>query len=350
MKRELVPEPFDITRRQFVKTTAAAAMVSTAGFFGPQTASAADGDQKKKRRWIDTHIHVSDIGRDGKKREKMLEDLLDVLDRCDADLRFAICPDAGYVSRMTTDPAAMMVGNQMVYDLCRRSSGRLYGCCMVNPNFLDESLKVMKTCFEEWGFVQLGEMLTYIHKYKMSDKATEKVVQLAAKYNVPVEVHLGTYWHKKAGSSGDGMNHLTDLLAIAERVPEAKYILAHAIGCGPTPDYVSWADMFLDTIKGVFPKYPDNFWFEIRDFQCKALPRTIREVPTTRLLSGTDWTTRIGPPFQNYGTMFDIKEGANPFPPKVSSFVDFLLKAGASEADITRIGYENARELYKLPA
>jgi hypothetical protein len=48
--------------------------------------------------------------------------------------------------------------------------------------------------------------------------------------------------------------------------------------------------------------------------------------------------------------MFGVSEQDNPFKPKVSSFVEFLRKAGATESDIIRIGYENARELYKLPA
>ena len=46
--------------------------------------------------WLDTHIHVSDLNPDGSKREQMLADLLDVLDRCDADLRFVISCDAHY--------------------------------------------------------------------------------------------------------------------------------------------------------------------------------------------------------------------------------------------------------------
>jgi predicted TIM-barrel fold metal-dependent hydrolase len=279
-----------------------------------------------------------------------LEDLLDVLDRCDADLRFVISPDGPYIGRIGTDPAAMMEGNRMIHDLCRRAPGRLFGSCLVNPNFPDESLRVMKTCFEEWGFVMLGEMFQYIYGFKMQDPGAEKVVRLAAKYQVPVQVHIATYWQKDAGSSGDGMNHMADLLVIAERAPEAKYILAHAIGCGPAPDYIPWADMFFDVIKGVFPKHPDNFWWEIRDFQALALPRTLREVPVTRLLSGTDWTTRVGPPFQSYGTMFGVKEADNPFPPRVESFVGFLRKAGATESDIARVGYENARELFKLPS
>ena len=152
----------------------------------------------------------------------------------------------------------------------------------------------------------------------------------------------------QTGSSSDGwIICATD--QAAERVPEAKYILAHAIGCGPTPAFVPWANMFLDTLAGLFPSFPDNFWVEIRDFHCPALARTLAEVPATRLLAGTDWTTRVGPPFQSYGTMFDVSEGENPFPARVSSFVEFLRKAGASDEAIDRIGSLNAIELFRLP-
>lgn len=204
-----------------------------------------------KRPWIDTHIHVSDLGPGGQRRERMLEDLLDVLDRCDADLRFVVSCDGPYYGYMAKDPSQMLPANRMIYDLVRRAPGRLYGACMVNPNFLDESLRVMNVCLGEWGFVMLGEMLQYSMKYRMNSDAAEQCVRLAVRYDVPIQVHLGTYWFKDdTGGSSDGMDHMRDLLKCAERVPEAKYILAHAIGCGPTPNFVPWADMFLDTLAG----------------------------------------------------------------------------------------------------
>ena len=106
--------------------------------------------------------------------------------------------------------------------------------------------------------------------------------------------------------------------------------------------------MFLDALHGLFDEYPDNFYIEIRDFHAPALARTIAEVPSTHLLAGTDWTTRIGPPFQPYGTVFDIAADENPFPPCVASFVDFLRDAGADEDTITRIGSENAMRLFGI--
>ena len=83
-----------VARRQFVKiaTTVAGGVISGASVFNTTEVSAVNRGKTSKLRWIDTHIHVSDIGRDGKKREQMLEDLLEVLDRDEADLRFVISP------------------------------------------------------------------------------------------------------------------------------------------------------------------------------------------------------------------------------------------------------------------
>ncbi len=343
----------NIDRRSFFKTAASV----TAGIMaGSSLTSVADipftgiQDKKKKIMWIDNHIHVSDIGPDGKKREKMLEDLIDVLDRCDADLRLIISNDGNYVSRMTSDPSAIMTGNRIIYDLCRRAPGRLFGSCTINANFPEESLAAMKTCFEEWGFVQFGEMLPYIHKYRLTDPSSEKLIRQAVRYNVPVQIHLGTWWctNSKPGDSMDGMNQFADILEMMKRVPEAKYILAHAIGdSGPTPGCVSWSDMYLDTLK-LFPEFPGNLWVEIANFSCPALKRTLKEIPSGRLISGTDWTTRIGPPFQPYGTMFGKKEKDNAFPAGVGSFLGFLKRAGATDEDIAKIAYGNSRELFRL--
>ncbi len=298
--------------------------------------------------WLDTHIHVSDFSSDGSKREHMLDDLLELLDRCDADLRFVISCDAHYNSLVKQQPDGMMIANTMIHELCREAPDRLFGSCIVNPNYLDESLRMMDLAFGEWGFVQLGEILQYMLDFQMDTDAGEQVTRRAVHYDVPVQIHLGTYWGPHAGASVDGVGQMEDLLGIAERVPEAKYILAHAIGCAETKRYIPWANWFLDVIAGRFDEYPDNFWIEIRDFHCPALPRAIAEVPSTRLLSGTDWTTRVGPPFQTYGTMFNVAEEDNPFPPKVESFIGFLKAAGASDEAIAQIGWRNAAELYRL--
>ncbi|MEI6501071.1 MAG: amidohydrolase family protein [Armatimonadota bacterium] len=303
----------------------------------------------KTRTWIDAHIHVSDLDRDGAWRDNMLAELLAVLDRSGHDLRLVISPDGQYLSDIGRDPEGMWRANEMIRRLVQHAPDRLYGSLMINPNFLDDTLHLMDAAFGEWGFVQLGEMLQYSHHYQMDADATETVVRHAVDFKVPVQVHIGTYYGIHSGTTSEaGMEQLADLLRCAERVPEAQYILAHAIGCGPSREYIPWAGMVLDTLATHFPKYPDNFWVEIRDFQCPALQRTLAEVPTERLLSGTDWTTRLGPPFQSYGTMFDVPEDENPFAPGIDAFVGFLETAGATTEQIELIGAGNAKRLYRL--
>jgi|LSQX01.2.fsa_nt_gb predicted TIM-barrel fold metal-dependent hydrolase len=302
-----------------------------------------------KRTWIDAHIHVSDFNHDGSQREGMLAGLLDVLDRSGHDLRLVISPDGKYLGDIGRDAEGMWQANEMIRDLVQRAPERLYGSCMINPNFLDDSLRLMDKALGEWGFVQLGEMLQYSHGYTMDSDAAEAVVRHSLDFDVPVQVHIGTYYGLHSGTTSEaGMEQLADLIRCYERVPEAKYILAHAIGCGPSGEYIPWANMVLDTLTMHFSEYPDTFWVEIRDFQCPALPRTLAEVPAERLLSGTDWTTRVGPPFQSYGTMFDVPENENPFEPGIEAFVSFLKAAGASDDAVEMIGAGNAQELYRV--
>ena len=120
-----------------------------------------------EQRWIDTHIHVSDIDADGTHRPSLPADLMTVIDESGADLKFLMSCDLPLTARITEDPAAMVASNRVIWDLCRNAPDRFYGSCTVNPHFLGESLTAMDTCMGEWGFVQLGEMLQYVMDYRM---------------------------------------------------------------------------------------------------------------------------------------------------------------------------------------
>ena len=298
------------------------------------------------RPWLDTHIHVSAVGRDGGRRERLLDDLLAVLDRCDADLRLVLSPDGAELSRSIREAEGVHESNRFIAQLVREAPGRLYASCNVNPHFLDESLRTMEACFGEWGFVQLGEMLQYMMKYRMDSDAVEHLVREAAGFGVPVQVHLSTS-NRVEHASSHGIEQLEDLLACVERVPEARYILAHAVGMPDADPPV--VDAYLDLIDERLGGWPENFWMEIRDFDSPGVASALARVPTTRLIAGTDWTTRVGPPFLPYGTIFGVARAEdNPYPPSVAAMVGFLHDAGADDEAIDRIGYRNAAELLGL--
>ncbi len=296
-----------------------------------------------KPKWIDTHIHVSDRGRDGECRERLFEDLIAVLDGCDADLRFVISPDSQWNRIVKLEEDGAPRAAEFIHSLVERAPDRLHGSCFVNPNFLDAALKTMETCFEKWRFVQLGEMLQYMLDFEMNSDSVEALVRRAVEYDVPVQVHISTS-NTRTVASSFGVDQLRDLFGLVERVPEAKYILAHAVGMPKDDPPV--VDEYLDAVQKQYGNWPDNFWMEIRDFSSPGVRSALARVPHTRIIAGTDWTTRVGPPFLPYGTLFTSRAGEeNPFPPRVASMIDFLKQAGATDEVAAAIGYKNAGEL-----
>jgi predicted TIM-barrel fold metal-dependent hydrolase len=298
-------------------------------------------------RWLDTHVHVSHVTPEGKPRPDTLEPLLAVQQREPTDLRFVISCDVPQIFWMADDPEAVVAGNAMVNDLVRRAPGRLYGACTVNPRFLDASLRSMEQCFGQWGFIMLGEFLPYVMNHRMCEPGSERLVREAVALDVPVQVHISTSNTKPQGQFVDGgTEQLEDLLDLVERVPEARYVLAHFIG---SPKANPPVEGYIDQIERRFGRWPDNFWAEIRDTDSPGVPVALRRIPRQRLLIGTDWVTRVGPPFMPYGIIFGVTDpAANPYPPGVESMAGFLAQAGVSAADIADIAAGNAASLLRI--
>ena len=298
--------------------------------------------------WLDTHVHVSGVGRDGEERGDILPHLMRVLDAEPVPLQFVISGDFPWPGRLRESGEHIQAANAFIHDLVCRGAGRLHGACTVNPHFLDASLAAMDVCFGQWGFVMLGEMLQYIMGYRMDSPETVELVRAAVHYDVPVQVHIST---SNAGAQGQftggGTEQLEDFLDLAERVPEAKYILAHLVGTDRAdPPVVAG---YLDQIEARFGTFPRNMWAEIRDFNSPGVGEVVSRVPSDRLLAGTDWVTRVGPPFLPYGVVFGVSTPAeNPYPPEVAAMRDFLRAAGAGAETIARVSLGNAQELLRL--
>lgn len=295
--------------------------------------------------WLDTHVHVSNIGRGGEDRGDILSHLLEVMEGSGADLRLTISTDGPWIRRMMEDATQILEGNRFIQDLASRAPDRLYGACTINPHFPDASLEAMRVCFEEWRFPLFGEMLPYIMDYRMNTDSVATLVRAAAGYGKPVQVHISTSNSGPQGPfEGGGTEQLEDLMDLAERVPEANYILAHFVGTERgDPPVVSG---YLDQIERRYGSFPANFWAEIRDFNSPGVSVALERIPKGRLIAGTDWVTREGPPFLPYGVVFGTTRAEdNPHSPGVARMVEFLAEAGAGEDDIEGIAWRNAGRL-----
>jgi len=306
------------------------------------------GSAAGRTRWLDTHVHVSNYDGGGMDRGDILGDLLEVIERSGADLRFVLSGDVPWVNRMKQSGDQVLAQNAFIHDLVRRAPGQLYGACTVNPHFPSDSRKAMRVCFEEWGFVLLGEMLPYLMDYHMNTDVVVDLARAASEYGVPVQVHIST---SNAGPQGPfpggGTEQLEDLMDLAERVPEATYILAHFIGT--EQDNPPVVDGYLDQIERRYGEFPPNFRAEIRDFNSPGVVTALQRIPGECLVAGTDWVTRVGPPFLPYGVVFGTADAErNPYEPGVAAMVQFLTAAGASDAQIAGIGFDHAAQLLGL--
>ena len=294
--------------------------------------------------WIDTHVHVDNQNKDGSLRPNLLNELLRVLDEFGADLRLVMSPDGRWMDLARNEPDGAHRANEFIHGLTIGARDRLYGSCFINPNFPDESLKTMEICFEQWGFVQLGEMLQYMLGFRMAGDAACRLVRRAAEYGVPVQVHISTS-NTRTHPSSFGREQLLDLFECVQHVPEAKYILAHAVG--GAKDNPPVVEEYLDLIEKEYGRWPENFWMEIADFRSPGVKLALKRVPVSRLISGTDWNTRVGPPFLPYGVVFGATERhAGDY--GAAALMKWLRSAGADDDAVRCIGFQNAAELLKI--
>ncbi|NOY81661.1 MAG: amidohydrolase [Kiritimatiellaeota bacterium] len=296
--------------------------------------------QSSMTTWIDTHAHIA------RESPTLSDDLQAVFAADSADLRLVISPGVGFLAEMCDDPEAGRSAADCIQRLVAAFPNRFYGACCVNLNFPDEALRLMDLCLGQYGFVMLGEMLGYILRFDMNTSAGEQVVRKAVEYDVPVQIHLSTSNSPHQGHTS-GLGQLDDILGIAERVPEARYILAHMIGMADDDPPVVRA--YLDRIDERCGRWPDNFWAEIIDFHSPGVAEALMRIPHDRLLVGTDWCTRIGPPYLPYGVDHLVWSGGEcAYEPSVARLVEFLTNWGATEDDIRCIAWRNAVDLLGL--
>jgi predicted TIM-barrel fold metal-dependent hydrolase len=300
--------------------------------------------------WIDTHVHISGVSPDGSLRENLAQDVAAVLDGAGADLRFVVncceADNAAEFQRMMERPEGVLEASRHVHGLAKGLAGRVYGSCMVNPHFLDASLKTMDVTFGQWGFVMLGEMVQYMMHYRMNSDPVARLVRKAVEFDVPTQVHISTS-NSAQGNFTSGTEELYDFLALVQREPEARYLLAHFVGSPRANPTV--VEGYLDIIERELGGWPDNFWAEIIHFHSPGVPVALARIPHDRLMAGTDWVGRPGPPFLPYGIVYGVQSAEqNPYPPRVASLVDFLVSAGASPETVRAIAFENAVRLLRL--
>jgi predicted TIM-barrel fold metal-dependent hydrolase len=86
-------------------------------------------------------------------------------------------------------PAEFIAGNREVARYVEKYKGRFLGACVVNPLFIDESLREIEDCRKQLGFVWVGELCNYMAPFEYTIREFELLVEQVVKLNMVLDVH-----------------------------------------------------------------------------------------------------------------------------------------------------------------
>lgn len=327
----------------------------------------------EKRLWIDAHTHVDLRRPDGTLCDFKVEDILETLDASGEDLRLICSIGANGIRLAKADPEALHQANEELYQFLRPAEGRLFGSCFVRPDALAQAHADLDLYVGKRGFVQVAEV---VGEYgndlvngiygRMDTPEMVEITRHAAELGAPLQYHCST----NLVPNGE---HVRQTLNVARQVPEAKIVIAHAIGGRNSYLHVIAAETYL-------AGGGDNVYLEVYDVHVREFVRdAYQHVGADRLIVGTDWATRPEPPFAQYGIVrqmmfkdrndwshlrgfglsrwdnhiwldqqYVLALDENPYPCNIGSLFGFLSEAGLSDEDAAMLASGTAIKLFNL--
>jgi predicted TIM-barrel fold metal-dependent hydrolase len=149
----------------------------------------------------------------------------------------------------------------------------VFGYCVVNPNYTDHALSEIRHRLDQG---MIGVKLAASRR--ADDELLVPIAELSAERGVPVLQHV---WHNRRRDwPGQEASDAVELRTLAERVPDAQFILAHLGGGG------DWAHS-LRAVRDV-----PNIWVDLSGsgVDLDMLHAAVTNLGVERLLWGSDLT------------------------------------------------------------
>jgi hypothetical protein len=118
-------------------------------------------------------------------------------------------------------PGEFIAGNREVARYVEKYRGRFLGACVVNPLFIDESLREIEDCHKQLGFVWVGELCNYMAPFRYTIKEFELLVEQVVKLKMVLDVHT----------------ELEEMEYIIRKFPQATIVFPH-FGDGQEYDHI----------------------------------------------------------------------------------------------------------------
>jgi predicted TIM-barrel fold metal-dependent hydrolase len=218
-----------------------------------------------RRGIFDAHLHIpSDNGENFQWSlvTRNMQEFVAYLDKC--GVRRGVISSSW--SNKAQTPEDYRNGNQEVAKYADRYGGRFRGSCVVTPFRIEEALREIERCHEEYGFIWLGEFCNYMTGYKYETPEWHQVMELATKLNLVVQIHTNT----------QEMRHLADAF------PDTTIIFPHLGG--------NRDDIFarIEIIARHKNAHIDLSGSGIE--RVGILERAVKEIGADRVLYGSDFT------------------------------------------------------------
>jgi len=265
--------PANSSRREFVTRSAlwvvgsvAAATVGSPKLFARSSRKSDSRDETDSFQVFDCHLHCP-AGNGEKwqwyKVTNGFEDFVSYLDKTGVQ-RGIINSQRSF----GTKPEEFIAGNREVARYVEKYKGRFIGACVVNPLYIEESLKEIEYCHNQLGFVWVGELCNYMVPYLYSIREFELLVEHVVKLNMVLALHT----------------EQGELEYVAQKFPKATIAFAHF---GDDHEY---DDIFrrIDTVA----KNP-NFYLDTSGYghdRVGVLEYAVKTIGPNRILFGSDFS------------------------------------------------------------
>jgi predicted TIM-barrel fold metal-dependent hydrolase len=265
--------PSNSSRREFVTRSAlwvAGAVAATTAvspkLFGRNSRKSDRRNVKDSFQVFDCHLHCP--AENGEKWQwykvtNSFEDFVSYLDKTGVQ-RGIINSQRSF----GTKPEEFIAGNREIARYVEKYKGRFIGACVVNPLYIEESLKEIEYCHNQFGFVWVGELCNYMVPYLYSIREFEMLVEQVVKLNMVLALHT----------------EQGELEYVAQKFPQATIAFAHF------GDDHEFDDIFrrIDTVA----KNP-NFYLDTSGYghdRVGVLEYAVKTIGPNRILFGSDFS------------------------------------------------------------
>ena len=272
-RKKDINSPQKTPRRKFLnKSTTwftgavAASMAGAPRLFANETGKTEKGDERDSYQVFDCHLHCpAEAGEAWQwyKVTNTFEDFAGYLDKTGVH-RGIINSQRSF----GTKPEEFIAGNREVARYVEKYRGRFIGACVVNPQYIEESLREIEYCHNQLGFVWVGELCNYMVPYLYSISEFKLLVEQVVKLNMVLALHT----------------EQGEMEYVAEKFPQATIAFAHF---GDDHEY---EDIFkrIDTVAR-----NSNYYLDTSGYghdRVDVLEYAVKTIGPDRVLFGSDFS------------------------------------------------------------